>query len=93
MSQVISELMARRGLLRQQSATVCHEAWRDAAGPEIAECTWPGLVRRGVLEVRAANSTILQELTFQKAEILEKLSLVLPELQIRDLRFRIGTIG
>lgn len=93
MSSIVAELLARRGFLQQQSVAVCHEAWREAAGSKMVEFTCPGPVRRGVLEVRVANSTILQELIFQKAAILVKLSQLVPELQVRELRFRVGTIN
>ena len=35
--------------------------------------TRPGNIRRGVLEVFVANSTLLQELAFQKTQLLERL--------------------
>ena len=50
----------------------------------------PGNVRRSVLEVTVRNSAVLQELTFQKTQLLGELSRLLPDQNIRDLRFRIG---
>ena len=41
-------------------------AWREAAGPLAAKYTRPGQLRRGTLEVVVANSTLVQELGFQK---------------------------
>ena len=51
-----------------------------------------GNIRRGVVEVTVSNSTVLQELTFQKTELLKKITTALPDQKIRDLRFRVGSV-
>jgi predicted nucleic acid-binding Zn ribbon protein len=91
-SNVLAQLMARRGFARQQGAAACQEAWGRAAGPLAAEHTRAGAVRRGTLEVMVAHSTLLQELSFQKIELLQRLQELLPDEGIRDIRFRVGTI-
>ena len=58
---------------------------------------WPkytrvGLLRRGTLEVVVANSTLVQELGFQKRMLLRKLAVLLPDEGIENLRFRVGNI-
>ena len=85
--------MARRGYARQQSASACEDAWREAAGPLASQYTRIGPVRRGALEVIVANSTLVQELGFQKPQLLEALNRLLPEESIKDLRFRVGPIS
>jgi predicted nucleic acid-binding Zn ribbon protein len=89
---VLSELMARRGYARVQSAAMYQAAWREAAGPLAANYTRVGLLRRGTLEVVVANSTLVQELGFQKTELLKSLSGLLPHEGIKGLRFRVGSI-
>jgi len=89
---VLSELMARRGYGRIQSAEACDAAWREAAGPLVAKYTRPGQVRRGTLEVVVANSTLVQELGFQKHGLLERLAELLPDEGITNIRFRVGSI-
>jgi len=91
-SSVLAQLMARRGFARQQGAAACQEAWGRAAGPLAAEHSRAGSVRRGALEVIVANSTLLQELSFQKLHLLERLRELLPDEGIRDIRFRVGSI-
>jgi hypothetical protein len=91
-SNILSELMARRGYGRVQSTQAYEEAWRQAAGALAAQYTAIGSFRRGTLEVMVANSTLVQELTFQKDAILKSLNELLPEQNIRNLRFRVGTI-
>jgi predicted nucleic acid-binding Zn ribbon protein len=89
---VLSELMARRGYGRIQSAAASDAAWREAAGPLAAKYTRPGQIRRGTLEVVVANSTLMQELGFQKSELLKKLAESLPDEGIKNIRFRVGNI-
>jgi len=89
---VLSELMARRGYARVQSAAAFDEAWREAAGPLAAKYSRPGQLRRGVLEVVVGNSTVMQELSFQKSEIIKSLTGLLPDQGIENLRFRVGNI-
>jgi predicted nucleic acid-binding Zn ribbon protein len=89
---VLSELMARRGYGRVQSAANYDAAWREAAGPLAAKYTRPGLLRRGTLEVVVAHSVLVQELGFQKHAILGALARLLPDEGIENLRFRVGSV-
>jgi predicted nucleic acid-binding Zn ribbon protein len=92
MSDVLAELMARRGFARIQGAANYEAAWREAAGELAAKYTRVGNLRRGKLEVLVANSTLVQELTFQKIQLLETLEKLLPGEGIKDLRFRVGPV-
>ncbi len=89
---VLSELMSRRGFARVQGAAVSEAAWREAAGPLAARYTRVGPLRCGALEVVVANSTLVQELGFQKQALVERLSELLPDHGITNLRFRVGNI-
>jgi predicted nucleic acid-binding Zn ribbon protein len=89
---ILSELMARRGFARVQSAEALETAWRQAAGPLAARYTRVGAMHRGALEIIVANSTLIQELGYQKIEILAALQQLLPDEGIKCLRFRAGNI-
>jgi predicted nucleic acid-binding Zn ribbon protein len=89
---VLAQLIARRGYARLNGSAVEAETWQEAVGPPFDEHSRPGHTRRGVLEVTVRNSTILQELVFRKAELIEKLIAQLPDTKISDLRFRVGVI-
>jgi predicted nucleic acid-binding Zn ribbon protein len=93
MADVLSELMARRGYARIRAAAAYEQAWHDVAGNLLAQYTRVGTLRRGALEIIVANSTLLQELTFQKADLLKRLAERLPDEGIRDLRLRLGAIA
>jgi predicted nucleic acid-binding Zn ribbon protein len=89
---VLSQLLAKRGYGHIQTAATCEAAWREAVGEKLAVHTRPGNVRRGVLEVLVSNSSVVQELAFLKAKLVKILTKLVPEQQIRDVRFRVGTI-
>jgi predicted nucleic acid-binding Zn ribbon protein len=90
---VLAELMARRGFGRIAGNHALAEAWQQAAGEMLARHTRPAAVKRGVLEVIAANSTIMQELSFHKQPLLAELARLLPEQSITNLRFRVGPVA
>jgi predicted nucleic acid-binding Zn ribbon protein len=92
LSDLISSLMARRGYAQVQAGQTREAAWAVAAGNDLAGHSRPGNVRGGVLEVFVRNSTVLQELTFQKRRVLERFNQHAPDQQVRELRFRVGTI-
>lgn len=89
---ILAELMARRGWARLQSCAALEAAWREAAGELAARYSRPRSIRRNTLDVVVTNSTLLQDLSFQKASILSRLHSLLPDQPIRDLRFRLGSI-
>ena len=91
-AEVLSELMSRRGFGRVRAAEAMAGAWREAAGELLAGYSRVGEMRGGKLEVIVANSTLVQELTFQKRAILRRLGEQLPDQRIHDLRFRVGPI-
>jgi Dna[CI] antecedent, DciA len=84
--------MARRGFARVQGAEAYQSAWNEAAGPLAAQYCRVGQLKRGTLEVVVTSSALIQEFGFQKAAILAALNRLLPGHNIKDLRFRLGTI-
>jgi predicted nucleic acid-binding Zn ribbon protein len=89
---VLSELMAKRGFARVQSAEALIAAWREAAGPLVAAYTRVGQLRAGTLEVMVGHSALVQELGFQKQDLIAALARLLPDEQIKNLRFRVGSL-
>ncbi|NIL95972.1 MAG: DUF721 domain-containing protein [Planctomycetales bacterium] len=90
---VVSELMTRHGIGRQLAARQREEAWQQAVGQRWAAHTRCGSIYRRRLEVIVASSTLMQELTFQKQEILQRLRENAPELLIEDIRFKLGAVS
>ena len=95
---ILAEVVQRRGYARVQSLRKLEVAWKETlretvAAPMAAKLSRVGRIRRGVLEVWVANSTINQELTFYKASILRGLRSRGIEDDIRDIRIRVGTVS
>jgi predicted nucleic acid-binding Zn ribbon protein len=90
---VVAKLITLRGYGRFQSDANLAAVWQAAAGESLARFSRPGQIRRGKLEVTVTNSTIMQELSFQKQPILAELSRQLPDARISDIRFRVGKIN
>src|SRR5437868_4782864 len=91
-SDILTQLMSRRGFARVRGAEAYSAAWSEAAGPLGAKYSRPGQLKRGTLEVVVANSTLIQEFGFQKSAMLATMNRLLPDHNIKDLRFRMGAI-
>ena len=89
---VIGDLMIRKNYGKPQSAALLEKAWTEAVGKEFANHTCVGELRRGVLHVVVRSSLIVQELNFVKHDILQKLQSNNPDMKVRDVRFRTGSI-
>ena len=88
---VITDLLARRGYAQVAASEECNRAWQSAVG-KLEAFSRATEIKRGVLQVLVSNSVVMQELTFRKQELLAAVVAALPHHQIKDLRFRIGTI-
>ena len=81
----------KRGYGQIKSAEKLTAAWNEVAG-RMARRSRPGNLRRGVLEITVASSAVMQELVFQKKTLLKKLA-AHSGLNIKDLRFRVGSVA
>jgi predicted nucleic acid-binding Zn ribbon protein len=66
--------------------------WQEIVGDKIARQSQPESLRDGVLEVRVANSAWLHHLRFLEEDLRHKLNKELPSLEIKELRFRQGSL-
>ena len=91
-AETLSLLLARRGYAAVEAAAERDGVWEAIVGATLGQYSRIGNVRRGVLDVIVSNSAVLQELTVQKRQLLEKIVVALPDQKICDLRFRIGVV-
>jgi predicted nucleic acid-binding Zn ribbon protein len=91
-SDLISHVLARSGVANREGDNQLQEAWDSIVGVTIANCCRVGGLRRGVLEIVVSNSSLSQQLSFKKHEILQVLQKQFPQNSIRELRFRIGSV-
>jgi len=91
-SGVLAKVVQRRGYGRLLATGQLNGVWRQAVGEPFARFTRPAGIRGGKLEVIVASSVIRQEIEYRRSELLARLGELAPELQIRGLRFRVGTV-
>ena len=94
---VITDLMAQRGYAQIASTAELRKWWTDAlsgdSGPsKLGKFSLPRELKRGVLHVMVSNSVVMQELAFRKQELIQALNQAKPEQQIKDIRYRLGSI-
>ncbi|MGD8255549.1 MAG: DUF721 domain-containing protein [Syntrophobacterales bacterium] len=66
--------------------------WQEIVGSQLARQTQPEFLKDGVLQIRVENSVWLNHLRFLGEELRQKLNEELPSLEIKELRFRQGTL-
>ena len=71
--QVIARVMQQKGYAQLQVQSELQSAWRTVVGEQLSQQTRVGRIRKGVLDVFVGNSVVLQELTFQKHQLLSQL--------------------
>jgi len=93
LGEILSRLFTARGWGRRQARLQLESAWAEAAGPDYADHTRVGGLRRGVLDITVGNAALLQELAhYHKRRLLEALRRRLPHTPLTDLRFRAGVV-
>jgi hypothetical protein len=94
LSDILGELFTVRGYGRLRARQELEDAWNAALGKPTCWQTRLGEVRRGVLNVTVAHSTLLEELAaFRKPALLEALRSGAPATTIHDIRFRVGAVA
>ena len=88
----VRQFIERSGLKRRFPRKGLSDAWRAAAGADVARRSRVlGLNARGQLSVEISGAALLGEVNgFRKAEILEKFRAEMPGLGVRDLVVRPG---
>ncbi len=86
---IVSQLMSRRGYAQITANDELTETVIVAVGAELGSAVSVGNLRQGVLQVYASDSVTLQELNFQKRQILKQIQKAHPQSNVTDLRFRI----
>ncbi|OQY44656.1 MAG: hypothetical protein B6240_10155 [Desulfobacteraceae bacterium 4572_87] len=87
---VISALMTDGTLPYKQDDVEIWRIWKEAVGQTYAENSQPSKIRKKELTVTVANSIWLQELTFFKETILEKINTKLGRKAINSIKIKVG---
>ncbi len=91
MGSIVSQLMSRRGYGQVAATDQLQQSVHAAVDQRIASSISVGNLRKGVLHLFVTDSVMLQELNFQKRDILKQIQADHPQAGVQDLRFRIQT--
>lgn len=69
------------------------QVWDSVVGDIIAQNAKPADFKGRLLLVHVASSTWIHQLQFLKADIIEKLNHALDNLQVEDIKFKIGPLA
>lgn len=90
LSEVISKIIAMRGLARSHGNVQLEDIWQEVAGERIGNQTKPTGVKKGVLQIGVANAAMLGELTsFHKPSLLSTLQEEHADQNIQDIKFKL----
>lgn len=90
--KLLSQHMAKRGYAATGSNSRIEQAWNETVGPLLAKQTRAVGLRRGTLEVLVANSTMMQEINFQRTQLLKNIQMKLSDARITSLKLRVGKL-
>ncbi|SNB46592.1 DUF721 domain-containing protein [Geobacter sp. DSM 9736] len=68
------------------------QIWDTAVGPRIAERARPVAIRDGILTVTVSSAPWMQQLTFLKKGIIDKLNGMLRQELVRDINLKAGRL-
>ncbi len=88
LGELLSEVVALRGLARFQGDAQLREIWNAVAGPKLAASTRVLEIKRRVLRIAVRNAPLLSEIvSFHQHALLKSLQTEHPHLNLRDLKF------
>jgi predicted nucleic acid-binding Zn ribbon protein len=92
MGDLVARLLAKRGYAQIQAAGEVVAAWQAAVGAKLAAHTRVGALKTGTLNVIVASTGLLQELLFQKDDLLTRINKQLHSTTIKKLHLRTGNV-
>ena len=91
-SAILSGLAKRLGLDSLLFERRLQQDWRELVGEHLAAHTWPDQIRFKKLHLIVRSSVWMQQLTFLKPMLLEKLNARAGTDLVRDITFKVGDI-
>ena len=91
-SDLLPRVLGEMGLDETADAVRLLEVWDAALGPDLAPHASCEGLRRGVVLALVRDSAWMQRLQMEKPRILRALRERLAEVELRDLRMRLGPV-
>lgn len=92
-SDVVEETVSKLDITKKMRQYKLWQCWKEIAGPAIYLNARPVRWNRDILVVAVKHSSWMQELTYLKTKLLEKIREAIPDINISDVRFEIGKIA
>lgn len=92
-SDIVAQLLVRRGYGAVKSDERLRDAWAAAVGDAMARLSQATRITRGRLEVIVSNNLVMQELGFDRQRLLSAMQQSLPTARIEDIKFRVGRLA
>jgi hypothetical protein len=89
---ILEQLLANPEWKNKLQASIPLLRWQEIVGDKIARQSQPESLHNGVLQVRVANPAWLHHLRFLEEDLRRKVNKKLPSLDVKELRFRQGTL-
>jgi len=87
----LREVLARRKIGRLLQSQELINLWSDSVDEQIAKQTKVISLKNGVLHIEVSDSVLMSELAnFHKRQIINRLKKKRPEMEIRNLKFRLN---
>lgn len=68
------------------------QVWGETVGPQIARRAQPAAIRNGILTVAVSNAPWLQQLSFMKSELRDRLNSAIGEELVKDIYLKAGNL-
>jgi hypothetical protein len=89
---ILKELFRDQEWEKHLKASLLLLRWQELVGSQIAKQSQPEFIKDGVLQVRVENSVWLNHLRFLGEELRQKLNEKLSPQEIKEIRFRQGSL-
>jgi predicted nucleic acid-binding Zn ribbon protein len=89
---ILKRVTKKLGIEAKLREQTLFSVWDETVGRQIARHARPKSIKRGDLVVLVENSSYLQEYSFLKRELREKLNEKLGKNTVREVMFRVGRI-
>ncbi len=91
-NSALSDTLKSIGLTKKFRQYRIWEIWQEIVGPQIAHNSQPLKWQGNTLIVKVRHASWMQELSFLRSNIIEKIKLAIPGINIKDIRFQVGTV-
>lgn len=91
LARLLDDMIRRKNWSKKIKQHTVFDLWPEVVGKDIAQRTYPYIIRGSILWIRVSDSVWMQQLHLQKPLILEQINRRLKGAVISDLRFQVDS--